>query len=161
MTSKRVPGTRPDTSCSIPDTRWRSCLTVLPYFTLKNPPPPPPLSSSPTTKQLKVYRTRFSYSSISPLSIKPIYDWPTHARDRIQIPHIWAVRSGSRIKKKERKDTKAYSTYKSWIIFFFFFRTDSCEFSIRGYKEKAMSNKKQQIPASLVAHVVWKESVGG
>lgn len=45
---------------------------------------------------------------------KPIYDWPTCARDPIQIPHIWAARVGSRIKKT---DTKAYSTYKSWIIF--------------------------------------------
>lgn len=37
---------------------------------------------------------------------------------------------GSRIKKK--KDTKAYSTYKSWLIFF---RADSSEFSKSGNKE--------------------------
>ncbi|KAF7209872.1 homeobox protein Hox-C5a [Nothobranchius furzeri] len=69
-------------------------------FALKTP------GWSPNNQQLKVYRTRFSYSSISPLSIKPIYDWPTCARDLKQIPHIWAARAGSRIKERKGKKEK-------------------------------------------------------
>lgn len=56
--------------------------------------------------------------------------------------------------KKERKETKTYSTYKSWIIFLLFFRKDSFEFSIGGSKEKEMINKTPEIPAALIPYVV-------
>ena len=94
-------------SCPIPDTRWRSCLTVLPFFALKIPAWSSTTNSSKFTGHVSPIHQYPHWVS------KPIYDWPTCARDPIQIHHIWAAHVGSRIKK----DTKAYSTYKSWIIF--------------------------------------------
>lgn len=121
-------------SCPIPDTRWRSCLTVLPFFALKIPAWSATTNSSKFTGHVSPIHQYPHWVS------KPIYDWPTCARDPIQIPHIWAAHVGSRIKKK-KKDTKAYSTYKSWIIFF---RADSSEFSKSGYKEKQWSTKTRK-----------------
>lgn len=67
-------------------------LLSCPFFCAKDP------CLVLNNQQLKVYRTRFSNSSMRVST--PIYDWPTCARDPIQIPHIWAARVGSRIKKR-------------------------------------------------------------
>lgn len=59
----------------------------------------------------------------------PIYDWPTCARDPIQIGHIWAARIESRIKKKNiAKATPPinpglFFSLKASLFFFFLFQT--------------------------------------
>lgn len=48
------------------------------------------------------------------------------------IPYKYPIFGQPTSDQELKKDTKAYSTYKSWIIF----RADSCEFSKSGNKEK-------------------------
>lgn len=146
MTSKRVPGTHPDTSCSIPDTRWRSCLTVLPFFTLKNPPHPHPF-----------LRPQQPNSSKFTGHVSPIHQYPHWVSSQFmtgQHMHVIAYKypifgqcaPDQEFKKKREKIPKPTPPINPGLFFSSSLGQTAVNFPLEATKKKQWATKNSKYP---------------